>query len=256
MLLSRRIGFYLKQKKEDKLIITGLTSKTPMPTNSDDKRKWLNTIVGEVLEMIVPDSSKHIIFTLLGSRNAMTIPLVEVKMDSKELATKIRKEFSTKGKGGFNFGRVFVANSVTLATRVRVDILKAMAKHYTSDSEIFPVSAFVSKPVHHVRSKADGLRLGTYNFPDALIRYGENLTAGELGEAYKRAGSAFRGQLQQNFVVLNEKGVSGDSGSAKINGAVGGACGTPRKQLREGGGGVNNLLFDKGNKAKIVKKIE
>jgi hypothetical protein len=127
-----------------------------------------------------------------------------------------------------------------------------MAKHYTSDSETFSVSAFVSKPVLHVRSKAEGLRLGTYNFSDALIRYGENLTAGELGEAYKRAGSAFKGQLQQNFVVLNEKGVSGACGSTQNNGAVGGACGTPRKRLREGM--ANNLPFDKGNKAKIVKK--
>jgi hypothetical protein len=175
-------------------------------------------------------------------------------MDSKELATKIRKEFSAKGKGGQNFGRVFVANSVTLATRVRVDILKAMAKHYTSDREIFSVSALVSKPVLHVRSKSEGLRLGTYNFSDALTRYGENLTAEELGEAYKRAGSAFKGQLQQNFVVLNEKGVSGASGSTGNNGAVSGACGTPRKRLREGE--VKNLLFDRGNKAKMVKKTE
>ena len=51
---------------------------------------------------------------------------------------------------------------------------------------------------------------------------------------------------------MNEKGVSGASGSAMNNGAVGGACGTPRKRLREGG--AKNLLFDKGNKAKIVKK--
>jgi hypothetical protein len=223
-----------------------------MPTNSEDKRKWLITIVGEVLKKIVPDFSKHIIFTSLGSRNTATIPLVEVKMDSRELAKKIRKEFSAKGKGGHNFGRVFVANSVTLATRVRVDILKAIAKHYTSDKEIFSSSAFVSKPVLHIRSKGEGLRLGIYNFSDALTCYGENLTAGELCEAYKRAGAAFKGQLQQSFVVLNEKGVTGDSRSSMINGTVGGACGTPRKRLREGG--VKNLLLDVGNKAKIVKK--
>jgi hypothetical protein len=32
----------------------------------------------------------------------------------------------------------------------------------------------------------------------------------ELMNAYKRAGSAFKGQMQQNFVVLNENGFGAD----------------------------------------------
>ena len=57
-------------------------------------------------------------------------------MDSKELATKIQKEISSKGRAGQDFGRIFIANSITLATRVKVDILKAMTKHYISDGEL------------------------------------------------------------------------------------------------------------------------
>ena len=81
-------------KKEDKLVITGLTSKTPMPTSSDEKRAWLHKIVGEILDKIIPESSKHVIFSSLGNRNSKIIPLVEVKMDSRDLAMKIRREFS------------------------------------------------------------------------------------------------------------------------------------------------------------------
>ncbi len=117
-------------KKEDKLIITGLSSKSPMPTTSDEKRSWLHKIVGEVLDKIVPESSKHIVFSSLESRNSRILPLVEVKLDSKELAMKIRKEFSAKKRADQDLGRIFIANSVTLATRVRVDILKAIAKKY------------------------------------------------------------------------------------------------------------------------------
>ena len=70
---------------------------------------------------------------------------------------------------------MFVANSVTLGTRVRVDILKAIAGQYSSDKESMSVSAFVSRPVIHVRSKEGGVKLGSYNFSDAIARYGANL---------------------------------------------------------------------------------
>ncbi len=41
-------------------------------------------------------------------------------------------------------------------------------------------------------------------FADAISRYGEGLRKDDLGEAYKRAGTAFKGQLLQTFVVLHE----------------------------------------------------
>jgi hypothetical protein len=69
------------------------------------------------------------------------------------------------------------------------------------------VAAFVSRSVLHVRSNGGGgAKLGTFSFSDALSRYGTGLTEAELANAYKRAGSAFKGQLQQNFVVLTENG--------------------------------------------------
>ena len=219
--IREEIDFISNVKKEDKIIITGLTSKSPMPTQGDEKKKWLNSIVGEVLDRIEAGSSKHIVFASLGSRNQRFIPLVEVKMDSRDLAIKIRKQFAVKKRDN-DFGRIFIANSVTLGTRVRVDILKAIAEHHTSDKEKMTVSAFLSRPVLHVRSKEGGLGLGTFNFSDALTRYGANLTEKELSAAYRRAGSAFKGQLQQNFVVLSEHGM----GAAEIELAKAGPSGS------------------------------
>jgi hypothetical protein len=74
------------------------------------------------------------------------------------------------------------------------------------------VSAFVSRPVIHVWSKDGGSRLGVFNFLDALVRFSSNLTVTELEEAYRRAGSAFSSQLQQNFVVLREQSSGGPRG--------------------------------------------
>ena len=69
-----------------------------MPTAGDEKKRWLRKIVGDVLDKIVPDTTKHIVFCSLGSRNSRVIPLVEVKLDSRELALRIRKEFSNLKK--------------------------------------------------------------------------------------------------------------------------------------------------------------
>jgi hypothetical protein len=57
-------------------------------------------------------------------------------------------------------------NSSTLATRVRVDILKAMAKKHSKEKEKLSVSAFVSRPVIHSRSCDGSSRFGTFSFSD------------------------------------------------------------------------------------------
>ena len=86
--------------------------------------------------------------------------------------------------------------------------------------------------------------MGTFNFSDALARYGANLTEKNLTEAYKRAGSAFKGQLQQNFVVLTERGLvnamAGPSGGEVLargkrlreDGRPEAQLGTPKKQAK------------------------
>ncbi len=59
-----------------------------------------------------------------------------------------------------DFGKIFIANSVTLGTRVRIDIMKSIAEHCSNDKESLSVSAFVSRPVLHVRSRGGGSQDG------------------------------------------------------------------------------------------------
>ena len=79
-----------------------------------------------------------------------------------------------------------------------------MAKRFTGEKEILYVSAYSSRPLLHVKPKEKNLRPMAYTFSDALTRYGRQLRQSDLGEAYRRAGKAFTGQMQQNFVVLYE----------------------------------------------------
>ena len=51
-----------------------------------------------------------------------------------------------------------------------------------------------------------------FTFADAISKFGEGLREGDLGEAYRRAGSVFSGQLQQMFVVLHDGFAGGPAG--------------------------------------------
>jgi hypothetical protein len=56
---------------------------------------------------------------------------VEMSLSSKVVAIRLRKTAVQQKKAGQDFGRVYLSNRVTFATRVRIKILKAMAKKFT-----------------------------------------------------------------------------------------------------------------------------
>ena len=54
--VREELDFNANIKKEDRLIITGLTSATPMPILAEEKKAWLKNIVSLVLNRIEPNS--------------------------------------------------------------------------------------------------------------------------------------------------------------------------------------------------------
>ena len=64
--------------KEEKMIITGLTSKTPKPTGAEEARKWLKSIVSDILDKIENGSSSAIVFVTQGRSRDREVPLAEV----------------------------------------------------------------------------------------------------------------------------------------------------------------------------------
>jgi hypothetical protein len=78
-----------------------------------------------------------------------------------------------------------MANCVGLATRVRVDVLKALALKLASPTQDAYVTPFTSRPMLHLTGK-DG-KLGSLNlsFVDAVARFGEGLTEDDVSEAYR-----------------------------------------------------------------------
>jgi len=196
--------------KEDRVIMTGLTSTIPPPRDREQKKAWLKTLVMETMMRIKPDFDGVIGFLNQGKHNGKDIPMVEVKLNSIEAATGLRKAFAEKRKEGDGkiFGRLYVANSVSLSTRVRIDIMKAIAKKISNGNIKAHVAAYSSRPILHVRSEGESGGQNTsraFTFIDSVIRYGSAVVQQDLEEAYRRAGTAFRGQIEQHFVVLRER---------------------------------------------------
>jgi hypothetical protein len=199
--------------KEDRIVITGLTSTTPPPVDKELKKTWLRNLILEVIKRVKPDFDGTLGFINQGKSNGRDMPMVEVRLNSAEVAGAVRKAFAEKRKegDGKTLGRLFMSNSVTLSTRVRVDIMKSIAKKITGAKESAYVASYSSRPILHVCSTGKGGEVinRAYTFIDAIIKYGRLLLRCDLDEAYRRAGSAFRGQLEQHFVVLRESGPVG-----------------------------------------------
>jgi hypothetical protein len=110
---------------------------------------------------------------------------------------------------GSDLESLFVSNYVSLATHVRIDIMKAIARKITNRDDLAYVAGFSSRPMLHIR-RAGPLTVITkpiksFTFVDSVTKIRNRLGIDELETAYGRAGTSFNGQLQQNFIVLNER---------------------------------------------------
>jgi hypothetical protein len=176
--------------------------------------------------------------------------MVEIRMENPEQALLIRKAYADKKKSkslGRDLETLFVANCVSLATRVRVDVMKAIARRLTNKNDLAYVAGFTSRPMMHIRKAGPpsptNRPLKSFSYIDSVTKFGHLVSVEDLETAYGRAGKSFNGQLQQNFVILNERDQAqlqsvGGSGSGSRSGYPApftGAGGSGRGGARGGG---------------------
>lgn len=132
-------------------------------------------------------------------------------MDSAASSTSFRTASSQLAKDEVPpFTGLFIANSVTLSTRVRIEILRAISKVLVTNATDSFVQGFSSRPLLHYYTR-EGAQFvegtnRTYTFVEAVAKFGALVPPVGLLSAYKRARPAFNGCLEQYFVVLKEEG--------------------------------------------------
>lgn len=202
----------LNRSRENRVVVSGLDRASSDLTSHKEKKDHYAAVLSKLILKACPDldPKPSVIDVIVNFQRAQASPTIEAKLDSVSGAHAFRRAASQMAKSHTpDFANLYFSNSVTQATRVRIEILKALAKKLTTETESAYVQGFISRPVLRYLSEdpTANLTAGTgrsYSFVDAVSRYGDLLQAQDLVSAYKRAGGTFRGAMEQYFVVLSE----------------------------------------------------
>ena len=247
--LREDADFEKNKQKEDRIVINRLKIRDA-PAEYKVRIEYLKTMAAELFEFLIPGFTGKGLWVTHGKVNETTSSLsfLEVKMDSMKSAVDIRKAFvqkmRSKGLTG-KYESIFITNSVTKATRVRIEIMKAIARKITNDREAAYVASFISRPVLQFKKIIEGEQTFPYKsftFVEAVMRFRNEIEDEDLTSAYERS-LPFEAELEQNFIVLNSYGLrsranrdNAQSGNA-VRGWRGGRGG---RGARGGRGGHEN----------------
>ena len=235
-------------RKEYKIIINGLSSSSSNPPESGPERTaWIKDVVKRLSNTVFPGSGEKVTFVKQMTSEDINFPAAEVSYDTSETARLVRRGFIEKKKAGMDFKKIFMCNVVTLATRVRVDLMQAIVRQFGNDDLEMFVKQFVARPVIVVKKSVS---YGDFalTFTDAIARFGSELEESNLAQAYWRTGKAFNGQLEQTFVILNEQGREA-SRSKRENWEESLAGGG-----RRGRGGMGRGVGGRGRGGRVVRR--
>lgn len=183
----------VNRSREDRVVVTGLPVPPSTATTHVAKKEHYTDVITRLVTLACVDVEPlpQVVDVYVNLRKDRGQPLVEVRFDSVSGAQRFRREGVKLAKAEHaEFVSLFFANSVTLSTRVRIEVLKALSKRLTTLTETAYVQGFISRPVIHYRVK-EGTRStaeGTgrsYNFVDAMSKFGSKLSAADLSPAYK-----------------------------------------------------------------------
>lgn len=104
-----------------------------------------------------------------------------------------------------SFSSLFFTSILTLATRVRIEVLKAIAREMTSPEQSAYAPDFGPRPLLIVQPT--GKPSYSELYMDAVEKFGHLVDSSKLVHAYRRAGTSFKGQMRQNFWILTESSI-------------------------------------------------
>jgi hypothetical protein len=198
------------------VVISGFQPPPASLSSHAEKKTFYTDFVKRLVSIAcaAADPVPELVDLYLNIRKSKGQPLVEARFSSVSGAQLFRREGVKLAQAEHaEFSSLFFSNSVTQSTRVRIEVLKALATKLTTDTEVAFVQGFISRPLLQyreqdgVRSLAEGVGRG-YTFVDAIAKFGARLKDHDLTLAYVRAGNTFRGAMSQYFVVLRDELIS------------------------------------------------
>jgi len=207
----------INRSREDRCTLSGLSIRTAPPSEPRERKEFFRQFVSDLVSEACPDIDPlpKVLDVIVNMRSGRGPPYFEVKMDSVASSSAFRIAASKLAKANTgSFAGVFVSNTVNMSTRIRIDIMKLIAKKLTTTSELAYVQGFSSRPTLYYRMKDDPestfaqpVTPGTgrsYSFMESVGRWGDLLRASTLEPIRRKALQSFQGCLEQYFVVLSD----------------------------------------------------
>jgi hypothetical protein len=200
--LREEADFNVNKSKQDRVVVFGLTSKTPLPASKPDRIKALKDLVMQQFLKIKPGYDGSINFISHLNFAGDRIPAVECRMNSVEKAIEIRKECGRVRKADKAGQHVFVTNCVTATTRVRIEIMSKISMRLNESKVESYCITFEPRPI--LRVKHDKLGWKSFHFVEAIEKFSHLLKKDDLSAAYSKA-SIIREPIEQIFIIMNGK---------------------------------------------------
>lgn len=201
--LSEESDYRWNQSKADRIVVVGLKS-TEYPKGLPERKEFLSKKMRQLIEPIVGEVVYDIYPRPASLQNDRVPPFVIQFPTIKDCEMFKRNAYrdslsydELKGTG--------YQPCVTPTTRVRIEILRAIARKLTGEmSGYCPI--YSMRPVLHIGPRQDGKvqTKETLTYIPAVQKYGNMLNVKDLAYAYRAVEDGFKGCLRQTFIILNE----------------------------------------------------
>lgn len=212
------------RKKEDRTLVMGLEEPENLPRIGQERNEILKGVAMEFCKAVNPTFDGTILYAGTCGRSINRKMRLEFRLESAEQAREIRKIFAVERAARRikpELANLQVMTMVTLATRIRMDIMKAIAKRIETNEESAYVPNFLSRPIMHIKKKTKegetdrpGSFVKTLTFVESVCLHGRALKRGDLDTAQGKANGHFRGTMRQHFLLLEEIDEGGRGGSS------------------------------------------
>lgn len=203
---SEELDHLKNERWANRVVVVNFIDKD-FPSTLPEKKSRLSAKFGPLIEEILGEIV-YDIYPRPSTFDSGTVPPFEIRFPSdqdcrkfKQQAYKlIREKPEVWGDLGFH-------PKMTLASRVRVEILRAIARKVLSPTQSAYCPIYSVRPILHLGPLVDKKvqRTETLTYVDAVLKFRHLLTINDLGFAYKRLGYGFHNVLRQMFIVLNEE---------------------------------------------------
>lgn len=203
--LSEEADFTWNQTKGSRIVVTGLRA-LDYPKGLSERKEFLSKAMRPFLEDVLGEKVFDIYPRAAYVQNEKIPPFV-IRFPTEADCAKFKKDAPTKAKKYTHLEGVNFFPCVTPASRVRVEVLRAISRKLNTDERSGYCPIYATRPILHVGPRVNGRvePRETLTYVNAVLRYQHLLNITDLMFAYKALGANFGGCLRQTFIILNEE---------------------------------------------------